>query len=212
MGISCLQNASLCLSPPLPHQRTLGQQKMDSVHWTDGLPLKIVNVIVSLLFSGSNIYTVVSPHSVYWDIKQTYITPADWAFFIWPIIHFLLLGTVICQFTAHAKVVIIDGISWWFPLLTIFNIILVTARANHYYTVAFGFSLLAASTVGRICTIVKWIFFPSIANGLFVHLPFSLWRGWAIFLVFLTAFEAFDVDASEHHAGVRTIVSVWIAL
>jgi len=163
---------------------------------------------------GSNIYTVASPQAVYGNIKQTYFTPANWAFFAWSIIHLLLLGTVIYQFTsAHAKAVVIDGISWRFPLLAILNSVLVTVWANHHYVVAFILSLLVASSVSHIYYIVKKNHSPeSTGDELFVHLPFSMWHGWATVLVVLTAFEAFGVDASKHHAGVWTKVFVFLAL
>jgi len=51
--------------------------------WQDNIFLKIVNVIVYFLFLGSNIYTVTSPSSIYYYGKETYITPAPWAFLIW---------------------------------------------------------------------------------------------------------------------------------
>ena len=185
---------------------------MGSTQWRDGLPLKIINVIVYLLLLGSNIYTVA--YSQADSIKQTYLTPANWAFFAWPIIHFLLLGTAIYQFTSsHAKAVVIDGISWWFPLLTILNILSATARANHYHTTAFDFSLLVSSTAGHIYSIIKRDHPPKfIGDYLFVHLPFSLWHEWATFLRFLTAFEAFGVDASKDHAGIWTKFFVLLTL
>lgn len=51
--------------------------------WKDGIFLKIVNVIVYFVFLGSNIYIVASPSSIYYYGKETYITPAPWAFLIW---------------------------------------------------------------------------------------------------------------------------------
>lgn len=51
--------------------------------WKDKIPLKLVNIIAYLLFLGSNIYTVASPDSVYFNRKETYLTPALWAFLIW---------------------------------------------------------------------------------------------------------------------------------
>jgi hypothetical protein len=51
--------------------------------WKDGIFLKITNVIVYFLFLGSNIYTVAGPSSIYYNAKETYITPAPWAFLIW---------------------------------------------------------------------------------------------------------------------------------
>ena len=51
--------------------------------WKDGILLKLVNIIVYFLFLGSNIYTIASPSSIYYNGKETYITPAPWAFLIW---------------------------------------------------------------------------------------------------------------------------------
>jgi len=187
---------------------------MASAQWKDGILLKIVNVIVYLLFLGSNIYTVASPHSIYGNIKQTYFTPANWAFFAWSIIHFLLLGTIIYQFTsAHAKAVVIDGISWRFSLLAVLNAVFVTVWAHHHYIAAFILSILVASTVSHIYYVVKKNHSPeSIGDELFVHLPFSMWHGWTTVLVLLTAFDAFGVDASTHRAGVWTKVFVFLGL
>jgi hypothetical protein len=51
--------------------------------WKDGILLKLVNIIVYIAFLGSNIYTIASPSSIYYNGKETYITPAPWAFLIW---------------------------------------------------------------------------------------------------------------------------------
>ena len=44
---------------------------------------QIVNVIVYFLFLGSNVYTVAGPTDIYYTGKETYVTPASWAFLIW---------------------------------------------------------------------------------------------------------------------------------
>lgn len=69
--------------------------------WRDGILLKVIlfhillspshnltlsqvlNVIVYILFLGLNISTI--PDGVYTLSKQTYITPAPWAFLIWSV-------------------------------------------------------------------------------------------------------------------------------
>ena len=51
--------------------------------WRDDIFLKIINVIVYFLFLGSNIYSVAGPSSVYYNAKETYVSPAPWAFLIW---------------------------------------------------------------------------------------------------------------------------------
>lgn len=44
---------------------------------------QVLNVIVYILFLGLNISTI--PDGVYTQGKQTYITPAPWAFLIWSV-------------------------------------------------------------------------------------------------------------------------------
>ncbi|KAJ3553399.1 hypothetical protein NM688_g3637 [Phlebia brevispora] len=101
--------------------------------WKDGILLKVVNILVYILFLGSNIYTVAGPSEIYWTGKETYLTPAPWAFLIWTVIHFLLLGTIIYQFTEAGHHSIIEGISWRFPLLGVLNAIYVNLWASHHY-------------------------------------------------------------------------------
>jgi len=103
--------------------------------WKDGIILKIVNIIVYLVFLGSNVYTVAAPQGIYYHGKETYITPAPWAFLIWSLIHILLLGTIIYQFFPQGKRVIIDGISWRFPLLAVLNAIYANLWATQHYIV-----------------------------------------------------------------------------
>jgi hypothetical protein len=57
------------------------------------------------------------------------------------------LGTIIYQFFPGGKAVIIDGISWRFPLLGILNAIYVNLWANHRYIWAFVFALFVSSAV-----------------------------------------------------------------
>lgn len=181
--------------------------------WKDGILLKITNVIVYFLFLGSNIYTVAGPAQPWNHGKETYITPAPWAFSIWSLIHLLLLGTIIYQFTSHGKDVIIDGINWRFPLLAVLNVVYVNTWASGHYIVAFVFALLVSSTVTHIYYVVKkYHESSSTADELFVHLPFSLYHGWTTLLVVLTGFEAFGVNALHHPAGVWTKVFVFLAL
>ncbi|KAG6866644.1 hypothetical protein C0991_000754 [Blastosporella zonata] len=181
--------------------------------WTDGILLKIVNLITYFLFLGSNIYTVASPAGIYFHGKETYLTPAPWAFLIWSLIHILLLGTVIYQFFPSGKRVIIDSISWRFPLLAVLNSIYVNLWATHHFILAFVLALFVSSAVTHIYYIVKKHHSPQeTADELFVHLPFSLYHGWTTVLVVLSAFEAFGVNAINQRDGVWTKVFVFLAL
>jgi len=180
--------------------------------WKDGILLKIVNLVVYFVFLGSNIYSVSAPN-IYFSAPVTYITPAPWAFLIWGLIHFLLLGTVIYQFFAPGKQVIIDGISWRFPLLALLNAIYVNLWGSGHYVWAFIFSLFVSSAVTHTYYVVKkYHAAQSVNDELWIHLPFSLWHGWTTVLVVVTAFEAFGVKAAQHSPGVWTKVLVFLAL
>lgn len=80
---------------------------------------------------------------------------APYAFWIWSIIHILLLGYVIFQFFPSGKKTIIDGISWRFPLLLVLNAVYLNLWNRGDYVVAFIFALLVSSTVSHIYWIVK---------------------------------------------------------
>jgi hypothetical protein len=43
------------------------------------------------------------------------------------------LGTIIYQFTPEGKKIIVDGISWRFPLLGLLNAVYVNLWASNYY-------------------------------------------------------------------------------
>jgi hypothetical protein len=179
--------------------------------WSDGIVLKVVNIIAYILLAGSNIYNVAGPG--YGNGKETYITPAPWAFYIWSIIHLLLLGYIVYQFNPIGKKTIIDGVSWRFPLLLVLNSVYVHLWARQLYIIAFIFALLVASAVSHIYWVVKKDHRGDIlADELFIHLPFSLYHGWTVVLLVLTAFEAFGVNALKHAPGVGTKIFVFLAL
>ncbi|PSR73134.1 hypothetical protein PHLCEN_2v10990 [Hermanssonia centrifuga] len=181
--------------------------------WKDGILLKIVNVLVYFLFLGSNIYAVAGPSDVFYTGKETYVTPAPWAFLIWTVIHFLLLGTIIYQFTENGHRTIIEGISWRLPLLAVLNAVYVNLWAAHRYIIAFIFALLVSSAVTHIYYVVKKYHEPTdTADEIFVHLPFSLYHGWTTVLVIVSAFTAFGNNAHTEPAGIWTKVFVFLAL
>lgn len=185
----------------------------DSTSWKDGIFLKLVNVVVYILFLGSNIYTVATPEDVYRSTKETYFTPSIWAYAIWSLIHLLLLGLIIYQFFPAGKRIIIDGIDWRFPLLAVLSAVFLYVWSRQQYIVAFIFALLVSSTVSHIYYIVKKYHVPENVNDeLWVHLPFSLYHGWTTFLIILTAFEAFGVNAGVDKPGVFTKVFVFLGL
>ena len=60
------------------------------------------------------------PHLVRREYLVSPLSLTPWGPFR-SLIHLLLLGTIIYQFFDHGKTVIIDGISWRFPLLALLS-------------------------------------------------------------------------------------------
>lgn len=180
---------------------------------TDGLPIKVANIVVFLFSLGSNVYSVAGPDNMYGSSKEVYITPAPMAFWVWSLIHLLLLGTMFFQFTERGKEIIVDSIGWRFALLGVFNTVYIFFWSRHWYILAFVLSLLVSATVSQIYYIVKKNHSSrdSLGEEAFVHLPFSLWHGWTIVLVVLSLFEAFGVNSHTHKAGIWTKVFVFLA-
>lgn len=78
---------------------------------------------------------------MYGSQKETYLTPAPMAFWVWSLVHLLLLGTMFFQFTQRGKEIIIDSIGWRFALLGVFNTVYIFFWSRHWYILAFVLSL-----------------------------------------------------------------------
>jgi hypothetical protein len=179
----------------------------------DNLLLKIVNVLVFFLFFGSNVYTSIGPEAGYGGAKETYITPAPFGFFVWTLINLLLLGFIVYQFTERGHVATVENIGWRFPALAILHSIYIHLFARGHFILAFIFSLLVFGLVSHIYYDLKFKNrIQGLTDGLFIHLPFSLWHAWSVVLIVISAFAAFGVSASTHKAGVGTIVFAAIAI
>ncbi|OAX42474.1 hypothetical protein K503DRAFT_346473 [Rhizopogon vinicolor AM-OR11-026] len=180
--------------------------------WSNHLLLKLANIAGALLVMGANGYSVISPLDIYYTGKETYFTPAPWAFFLWPLIHLLLLGTCIYQFSGRGKELIIDMIGWNLPLLDVLNVMYIYSWGNQEYKYALVFIIFTGSVASKIYQLVKMSTVRNICDELFLHLPFSLYHGWATCLILSTAFEAFGVNALAEPARVWTKTFVFLSL
>lgn len=59
----------------------------------------------------------------------------DWLGLDRSLIHLLLLGTIVYQFFPAGKRVIVDAVSWRFPLLGVLNAIYVNVWGRQHYVV-----------------------------------------------------------------------------
>jgi len=185
-----------------------------TAHWTDQLLLKIANLIVYTLFLGSGTYAVAGP--VGWGTGvETYITPGVWAFSIFGIIHFLLFGTMIWQFSANGAAKFVQPLSYRFIALGLLSSLWVNLWLSQSYILALLASLAVAAVASESYYVLRANHShnakQALSEEIFVHFPFSLWHGWSVVLVFITAFAAFGTPVSQP-AGVWTKISVFVAL
>ncbi|KAN0064495.1 hypothetical protein ACQY0O_002123 [Thecaphora frezii] len=189
--------------------------------WNDDLLLKVTNIVTFIFFTSGNVYSHLGSAATHGSgAKETYFTPEQWLFGIWGIIHLLFLGMLIWQFSEQGSNHV-RGIGWRFPALCILNAIyagLVTARGGEsrvYSILAFIVMLLIAGIVSHCYRSLKVHHggrSNSLADVLFIHLPFSLYHGLVVVLLFITGFQAFGVNAHTHHAGIITKALVFLAL
>ncbi|KAL4066929.1 hypothetical protein V8B97DRAFT_1917110 [Scleroderma yunnanense] len=184
----------------------------DNNSWSNHLLLKLANIVGAMFVMGGNVYTVISPWDVYYSGKETYFTPAPWSFFVWPLIHMLILGTCIYQFSGRGKEVIIERIGWKLPLLDFLNGMYIYSWTIQEYRYGLVFMIFAVSVVAQIYNDVKDVQLRNFCDEVLLHLPFSLYHGWTICLVFLSAFEAFGVNAVTTSADPWTKAGVFISL
>ncbi|KAK0522348.1 hypothetical protein OC834_000758 [Tilletia horrida] len=176
-------------------------------HWKDSIVLKIVNVIAFLVFTTSNAFANLAPGHSIGSQKVTYITPAPWLFTVWPIIHVLLLGSLVYQFFPAGYTPVIEVIGWRLPVLALLTSIYSGfAAAEKAQTIN---SILAFVTILIIAGLVSHLYRDlrvkhenkNLLDVLFVSLPFSLFHGFVVVLVFVSAFAAFGREKDIHAAA-----------
>ncbi|GAC92988.1 hypothetical protein PHSY_000548 [Pseudozyma hubeiensis SY62] len=188
--------------------------------WNDDLLLKVANIVAYVFFTTGNVYSQlgVGANPV---VQETYLSPERWIYGVWPFIHFLFLGMIVYQFTDAGSTHVVHGIGWRFPGLCILNAVysgLISAQVNAhhdriYAILAFVVMLLIAGTVSHCYRSLKVHHTANnLADTVFVHLPFSLYHGFVVVLLFVTGFEAFGVNAMTHKAGIITKIVVFLSL
>ncbi|KAF8129878.1 hypothetical protein EV363DRAFT_1219731 [Boletus edulis] len=173
--------------------------------------LQLINILCTLYVVGRHVYTMTFRWGVFYPSKQTYFTPAPWAFYMWPVIHVLMLGNCIYRFSYQGSS-ILDQVGWKLPLLHISNGLYIRCWSNQRYKYAFVCIVVTYMVVNRIYRQISKIPSRDIRDWFFCHLLFSLYHAWVLGLMFLGAFEAFGVDAATTPAQGGTEVSVLFSL
>jgi hypothetical protein len=168
-------------------------------NWRDNTLLKLTNIFVFSALFGVKLYNVLDTFGA--DIKETYISPSSYFFSIWVLIDLLLAGYVVFQFFDQSSD-IVNGIGYRFALVAVFNTVFLNLYATQHYIAGFIFAVLLSSSVSHVYYILKNNFcITSVSDGLFVHLPFSLWHAFSIAITFDAGFAAFTSGVKEGGPG-----------
>lgn len=182
------------------------------------LGLKLANTVVYFSLVLLHIYNTFFYVPEYPN-KETFITPWVGAFWVWPLIHLLLISFTIFQWDPRAKDLIIDQISYRFVILGLINAAYFYFEIRRWYILSFLLTLGLSSIVSSIYYIVRTRKKPANATtgqtmaveGL-IRQPFSLYHAWSIVLGVITLFQAFGKDIHKEHASIWTRIFVFLAL
>lgn len=119
------------------------------------LPHQVWNALGYSFFLYSTLSTIIGSGDIYHSRKETYLSPAPWAYLIWGPIVFSLTGYVFHQFTQNGRKIILEKISWWFPIFAFLTSGYIHAWVAGYYVLAFFFIFVAGVAVFSIHEIVK---------------------------------------------------------
>jgi len=191
--------------------------------------LQLLNVLTFLWFTAANVFAfslsfgIRDPVEIdppeqwkygYGIGKETYLTPAPWIYVVLFAVHVLFAGTVIfAQWTARGKDIVVGGLNLRWPILMVLSIFWTGTWLRQWYISSWIFALVVAGLASHTNYIVKRRYRLEheldLKDELFIHLPFSLYHGWTVFILAVNTFAAFSPISIT--AGLASkIIAVWI--
>ncbi|KAF9542066.1 hypothetical protein EC957_002359 [Mortierella hygrophila] len=180
-------------------------------HW----PSKVSNVLVYVTLLSGNLYSTFggdrNQDSPYDSKHKSYITPAQFTFYLWSLIHFLFGGLVIYQWfndKVHRTV------GWHFVIVSIFNAIWLALWSSGHTFLAFVTLIFTTGAVSYIyATLREDRSDDSWFDTLFLDLPFSLYHSWIVVLMVINAFAVFspindDPEGPQGPSTFQTILAI----
>jgi len=188
--------------------------------WSDYLTLKLLNTLLVLWATAADVFVAsltlppADSKCGYGLGKDTLVTPSPWIYLVLILVHLGFLGTVaFIQWTDEGKEIVLKGLKLRFPFMLALSIAFTTAWVRHMYIVAFIISVFLAITTSHMYLSLKREHTrdPGLFNTseeIFVHVPFSLYHGWTVFMAVIT-FIAAVFPTSSHASIVSKIFSIW---
>jgi len=129
-------------------------------------------------------------------------------------IHLLLTGTILyTQWTERGNELVIEEVGLQFPLLlilsTLWSGLWVRQLAIPSFVVALLVSLVASNIYLRLKRSYPLTAESDWQEHVFVHLPFSLYHGWTVFILIVNGFTAF-APAYWRAGSVAKVFAIWL--
>ncbi|CAG8436778.1 1549_t:CDS:2 [Scutellospora calospora] len=172
--------------------------------------IKIANVLALFFLLGVNIYSGLGPdnESHYTKNHITYISPAYFTFYVWFLIHLLLIGFVIYQFFLEAPrdEAITKDIHWHFVGVALLNTLWLALWNDDLL-------LLSWITIFVVVCQVTYIYHalynrytfesppPSWLENLFIKFPFTLYHAWIVVVAVLTTYAVITPEKTYQTAN-----------
>ncbi|KAG0045487.1 hypothetical protein BGZ83_009325 [Gryganskiella cystojenkinii] len=175
-------------------------------HW----PSKVANILVYALLLSGNLYSTFggdkNSDSPYDSKHKSYITPASFTFYVWSLIHLLLLGLIVFQwFTDKVH----QAVGWHFVAASVFNAIWLALWAKGHTILALIPLLFATSGISYIYYRLKEHHASeTVLEEVFLHLPFSLYHAWIFVLFVINVFAVITPVQDEGPSTFQIILTV----
>ncbi|KIJ42417.1 hypothetical protein M422DRAFT_48255 [Sphaerobolus stellatus SS14] len=191
--------------------------------------LQLLNVLTYLWFTAANVFAFslsfglrnpidIDPPDQYkygYGLgKETYLTPSPWIYGVLFLIHILFAGTVaFAQWTDRGKDIVVGSLNFRWPLLMVLSTVWTGTWLRQWYVWSWLFSIAVTGLAIHTNRVVKRNYRLEneldVKDEIFIHVPFSLFEGWAILTLAVNTFAAFAPISLG--AGLASkIFAVWI--
>ena len=199
----------------LPYCAVAKKMTSTSAPWRDALPLKISNILAFVLSTSAASVALCRGAGIYTE-HESYVTPEAWLFALWPVIHALLGGLCIYQFTARGTGLVKEILGWQMTVLLVLNAISSALASSYSHDVRLaGFAVLffVAGVANHLYGEMRLTAEPGCwTDYLFVILPVSLFHSLISVLFVVGLFAIFGTDARQNPPTTLTNIAVFVTL
>ncbi|KAI9340650.1 hypothetical protein DFJ73DRAFT_844587 [Zopfochytrium polystomum] len=162
--------------------------------------LRVANTLVYLFFLGTNIYSTYGHEGDLYDDHQTYLSPANFVFYAWGLIHILFGGFVIWQWFPETEEIVEHAFGAWFAVAGL----LVAVQLDLWKSGDLIFSLFTLIFALLSVSVIYYNLATSYpgttpAQHILVHAPVSLFHGWLVFIFWLNLMAIFTSVQDPKH-------------